>query len=50
MFEFLVTQLVGSEAERRAQVSALELAFEPMVVSRRVYRKRSPLTFVTDCE
>ena len=49
MFEFLVTQLVGTEKEKLEQVSALELAFEPLVVSRRVYRKRTPTIFVTDC-
>lgn len=50
MFEFLVTQLVGTDQEKRAQVVAFELMMEPFVVSRKVFRKRTPSIFVTDCE
>lgn len=39
MMEFLVTQLCGTEAEREAQVVALEKAMLPMTKSIQTYVK-----------
>lgn len=39
MFEFALTQLCGSEAERQAQVEALEAAMVPVTKSIQTYVK-----------